>query len=257
MDSLQQHLQKLLEQNRKALHELVEVTDVASADFVHVSDAMNQLNEQMHLIMQMQYEAREAAAGRTLDTSSDVKGADSKGSDTPASDVPNSNALDSVSGIKASASKRSRGGQKRYYILEQQDRADFCTHTSKLFKQCYGKSNKFELPDHTLVNPPKFLALLYFLGIKLGLTTGDAPVNDFYYLVTEAVACLEDIDFYTAYPTVQRETRICRSYISDTTCYDTSIHLHTIDPTKVLPRHRNAYTRDIALLSQLEALWHI
>lgn len=239
MGSLSQHLQKLLEQNRKALHELVEVTDVASADFVHVSDAMSMLNEQMHLIMQMQYEAREAAV---VSASAGAEGNTSSPIGTTAHTLK---------------SKRLRGGQKQYYILDPQARADFSSHIGQIFKHYYRKDKTFELPDGTIVNAPRFLALLYFLGIKLGLTTGDAPVNDFYLLVKEGVACLDGIDFYTAYATVQRETRTCRSYVSDTSRYDTTILLHTIVPSQVLPRHRNAYTRDITLLTQLEALWHI
>lgn len=248
MGSLSQHLQKLLEQNRKALHELVEVTDVASADFVHVNEAMNQLNEQMHLIMQMQYEAREAAVARqpvVSDASYSCK-----------DDSVSGSRGDSV-GSRVIATKRLRGGQKQYYILDPQARADFSSHIGQIFKHYYRKDKTFELPDGTTVNAPRFLALLYFLGIKLGLTTGDAPVNDFYLLVKEGVACLDGIDFYTAYATVQRETRTCRSYIGDSACYDNTILLHTIVPSQVLPRHRNAYTRDITLLTQLEALWHI
>lgn len=217
-------IQSLIQLNRKALRELAEVADTTSADFVHISKAQEALNEQFHILLQQREEVEA----------------------TPSS-------------VGFSTEKRGRGAVKQFYLRDEELKPAFITHIRRIFLNHYTQGKTFALPDGTSVKAHLFLACLYDLGIKLGITSLEAPVKDFCDLMAEVAAtCPNATDFNTAYNTVQKATKRWNPLTGKDAgqLYCITVRLHKIAPSAVPAVYQKDYDEWVTLYSHVEQIYH-
>lgn len=225
-------LDKLIQLNREAQRELVEVADAASPHWPQMSLALNRLNEQLHLLLQQRAEQMSAdpMAGEL-------------------SEIPEC----------LPQEKRGRGAPKRYYLKEEVNRAAFLAQVRLIFQRHYVSGKRFRLPDGSQAKAHHFMACLFDLGIKLGIAPEEAPVKDFCEMVT-AVAhdCPTARDFDTAYNTVQRAIKRWNPLTGKPAfqLYCTTVHFHLLAPSSVPADCQSAFEEWTSLYKQVEQIYH-
>lgn len=237
-------IQSLIQLNRKTLRELAEVADTTSADFAHISKAQDALNEQFHILLQQKEETEAMiAAQESLDK-------------TTPSDTNSSSTC-------TTTEKRGRGAVKQFYLKDVSQKISFVAHLQRIFIANYIPGKKFRLMDGSEVKAPSFLACLYDLGIKLGITSPEVPVRDFCDMVTKAATeCAKThenvMDFNTAYNTVQRATKCWKPFTGKdaSLLYCTTVRLHEIVASVVPAAHRKDYEAWMALYDHVEQIYH-
>ena len=241
MDAQQDMMQSLILLNRKVLRELAEVADTTSADFVHICKAQDALNEQFHILLQQkeELERREILITESHESAS-----------TPLSAIP-----------FAEKEKRGRGAEKQHYLKDDGQRTAFIAHLQRIFFAYYIPGKKFRLMDGSEIKAPSFLACLYDLGIKSGITSPEVPVRDFCDMVTEAATecakiCENVKDFNTAYNTVQKEIKRWNALTGNNKLYYTNIRFHLIAPSSIPCNQKDKYDRWYALYTQVEQIYH-
>ena len=233
-------IQSLVQLNRKALRELAEVAETTSADFVHICKAQDVLNEQFHILLQQKEELERAEADMA---------------------EPHESATPTLSAVpETEKEKRGRGAEKQHYLRDHGQRASFVAHLQRIFLAHYIPGKKFRLLDGSEVKAPSFLACLYDLGIKLGITSPEVPVRDFCDMVAEAAtecakSCDSVQDFNTAYNTVQKEIKRWNAYAGDSHLYYTNVRFHLIDPATVPAGHSDRYTAWRTIYCQVEQIY--
>ena len=235
-------IQSLIQLNRKTLRELAEVADTTSADFAHISKAQDALNEQFHILLQQKEETEAMiAAQESLDK-------------TTPSDANSSSTC-------TTTEKRGRGAVKQFYLKDVSQKISFVAHLQRIFIANYIPGKKFRLMDGSEVKAPSFLACLYDLGIKLGITSPEVPVRDFCDMVTKAAAdCAKThenvMDFNTAYNTVQKEIKRWNSFVGNNHLYYTNVCFHRIASSAVPNDLTDKYNTWLALYTQVEQIYH-
>lgn len=226
---IQETIMALQRQTREALRQLAEVEDISASGYAHVSNAQHALSDHMQLLLQLKEEVTKLHS-----------------SPSPAADrLPSSESVDTE--------KRARGGQKQFYLLDNTKREEYSAHIRTLFTQHYDPSTRrFVLPNGTQVKAPLFLACIYDLGIKTGLSSPGAPVKDFADIVKEAAK--DTPNFTTAYNTIQNVIKQWRNYIGAQGYGVLDLHLHTIKPSSVLREYRSQYEADLEVYRQVEEL---
>lgn len=235
-------IQSLIQLNRKALRELAGVADTTSADFVHIGKAQEALNEQFHILLQQKEEAERAEAAMA----ETQEGVAPTLSVTPETDKE----------------KRGRGAEKQHYLKDNGQRATFVGHLQRIFCAHYIPGKKFRLMDDSEIKAPSFLACLYDLGIKLGITSPEVPVRDFCDMVTEAATecaktCDNVKDFNTAYNTVQKEIKKWNAFADNNHLYYTNVRFHRIDSANVPDDLSDTYNTWCALYSQVKQIYQV
>lgn len=230
-------IQSLIQLNRKALRELAEVADTTSADFMHIGKAQEALNEQFHLLLQQREELEAADASFT----------------EPHESVTTASNIDKE--------KRGRGAEKQHYLKNESQRSAFVAHLQRIVHAHYVPGKKFRLMDGSEVKAPSFLACLYDLGIKIGITSPEVPVRDFCDMVTEAAnkcakVCDTVKDFNTAYNTVQKEIKRWNTFFPKGNFYCTNVRFYSIDPSSVPNDLIDTYKTWLALYTQVEQIYH-
>lgn len=240
MDVQQDTIQNLIQLNRKALRELAEVADTTSADFVHICKAQDVLNEQFHILLQQKEELEQE----------EVLITESNESATTLSAAP---IIDKE--------KRGRGAEKQHYLKDNSQRSIFIAHLQRIFLTHYIPGKKFRLMNGSEIKAPSFLACLYDLGIKSGITSPEVPVRDFCDMVTEAATecaktCDNVKDFNTAYNTVQKEIKRWNALTGNNQLYYTNIRFHLIVPSSIPSVQKDKYDTWCALYKHVEQIYH-
>lgn len=247
-------IQSLIQLNRKTLRELAGVADTTSADFVHISKAQDALNEQFHILLQQKEEMESAALAYPTEKSNSVA------IDDNAPIAPGENSPETP--ININKEKRGRGAEKQYYLKDASQRSSFVAHLQRIFLAHYIPGKKFRLMDGSEVKAPSFLACLYDLGIKLGITSPEVPVKDFCQMVTEAVAvcaktCDNVKDFNTAYNTIQKSTREWKPFTDDEDrYYGINVCFHKLKQEQVPQKHKADYNRWLNLYTMVERIYN-
>lgn len=234
-------IQSLIQLNRKALRELAEVAETTSADFVHISRAQDALNEQFHMLLQQKEETE------AMEEAQEAHGHAIQSEATSPC-------------VDATTEKRGRGAVKQFYLKDEEDKPAFVAHIRRIFLAHYHKGKTFTLLDGTNVKAHLFLACLYDLGIKLGITTREAPVKDFCDMMTEiAGTCPNASDFNTAYNTVQKATKRWNPLTGKdaSQLYCTTVRLHEIEPSAVPVAHKKDYEAWMALYAQVQQIYNV
>lgn len=211
--------------NRQAARELAGVVQTTSADFMHITESQRVLDEQFHILLQMMEEAEPSA-------------------DTFAISPSNN------------AARRGRGAEKKYYLAD--DTAHHEPFVGALVSviNAHYKSAQFAVNADLQLKAPTFLALIFDLGIKHGLSYEGAPVKDFANLVSEAVARSNHANsIQTAYGTIQKVTRKWRELLPPSFCLMSTIHLSGIAPTMVTPAAESDYNRWLSLHEAVEKIY--
>lgn len=229
-------IQSLIQLNRKALRELAEVADTTSADFVHICKAQEALNEQFHILLQ-QKEDLEAANATMTDSHESISNAPS---------------LDKE--------KRGRGAEKQHYLKDESQKTAFIAHLQRIFLSHYIPGKKFRLMDGSEIKAPCFLACLYDLGIKLGITSPEVPVRDFCDMVsTAATECAKTSnnvkDFNTAYNTVQKEIKRWNTFFPKDDLYCTNVRFYSIVPSSVPKDLIDSYNKWLVYYNKVELIY--
>jgi len=223
----QDTIQKLMRQTREALRQLAEVEDISARDYVHVSNAQQTFSEHMQLLIQLKEE---------------VMNSDSS---------PSPVAVCQYTSEEIDTEKRTRGGQKQFYLLDNTKREAYTAEVRLLFAKHYDTTTRrFRLPDGTQVKAPLFLACIYDLDIKTGLAAPGAPVKDFADIVKEAAK--DTPNFTTAYNTIQSVIKRWRTYIGAKGYGMLDLHLHIIQPTAVTCDSRSQYEADMEVYHRVE-----
>lgn len=232
-------IQSLIQLNRKALRELAEVADTTSADFVHIGKAQEALNDQFHLLLQQKEEAEAVIAAQDAQVDPARLEAAPTSAGTP-------------------TEKRGRGAVRQYYLKDEELKPAFMAHIRRIFLKHYTQGKMFTLPDGTSVKAHLFLACLYDLGIKLGITSLEAPVKDFCDMMAEAAAtCPNASDFNTAYNTVQKATKRWNPLTGQDAgqLYCITVRLHRIAPSAVPAAYQKDYEEWMTLYSHVEQIY--
>lgn len=233
-------IQSLIQLNRKTLRELAGVAETTSADFVHIGKAQDALNEQFHILLQQKEEMEAMVAAQD-------------------SEEKTTQSESTLASTESMTEKRGRGAVKQFYLKDEEYKSIFMEHISRIFIDHYTYGKTFILPDGTSVRAHLFLACLYDLGIKLGITSPEAPVKDFCDMMAEvARSCPNATDFNTAYNTVQKATKRWNPFTGKdaSQLYCTTVRLHEILPSVVPAAHRKDYQEWITLYGHVEQIYH-
>lgn len=239
MNTQLEAIQMLIRMNREAQRELAKVEQTTSADFVHIDKVQESLNEQFHILLQ-QKEELEANLGAI---------------------EPHEKRFQSYAPIPSAdttTERRGRGAVRQYYLKDEESKPLFTAHICRIFIDYYSCGKTFTLPDGTKVKAHLFLACLYDLGIKLGITSTDAPVKDFCDMIAEvACSCPNAKDFNTAYNTIQKATKRWNPFTGKdaSQLYCTTVRLHKISPSTVPVAHQKDYDEWMKLYSQVEEIY--
>lgn len=230
-------IQNLIRLNREAARELAKVELTTSADYAHIAKAHETLNEQFHILLQQKEELEMAAM--SLGDSQDA---------TPAAQpsVPEKE-------------RRGRGATKHFYLKDEASKPTFVAHVKRIFMEHYIPGKHFQLPDGQKVKAHHFLACLYDLGIKLGITSPEPPVKDFCDMISAiAQECPNASDFNTAYNTIQKALKLWNPLTGqpEGELYCTTVRFHGIQLTKVPALHKDQYTGWLSLYTQVEQIYH-
>ena len=230
-------IQVLIRLNREAARELTKVVETTSADFVHIGKAQEALQEQFHLLLQQKEEEESAPA--------------------LSEPVGKGHCVDSGTYTPETPHTRGRGAEKQFYLRDERLKPAFLALLKALFMGHYTAGKTFKLQDGTEANAPDFLACLYDIGIKYGITSPKAPVYDFSCMLKEAAqACPNAGSFNTAYNTLQRSVRKWKPFTGDEVrYYGINVRFHRLRSEDVPRLHKAAYDYWLRLYTQVEEIY--
>ena len=253
MDTQLELIQTLIRINRDAMRTLAKVAETTSADYVHIDNVIHLLGEQFHILLQ-QKEELETKAAEVITEAAEVI--------TDAAEMVQRTAVRPCMAqepqVTDSVNKRGRGAVKTYYLKDDSLKPAFLAHLKRIFQQYYHVGKTFTLPDGTKANAPDFLACLYDIGIKDGITSPEAPVFDMSCMLKEAAeACENAQDFNTAYNTLQKAVRKWKSLTgNESRYYCTNVRFHTLNPQDVPSEYQAAYNQWHNLYTQVEQIYN-
>lgn len=260
MNAQTEVIQSLIRMNREATRELAKVEETTSADFAHINQALATLNEQFHILLQQKEEAAIVTAeeGEIITSSGPSGNARARtsigamGKSHTAS--PSETSSDTSNIYKE---KRGRGAEKQFFLKDESLKPAFLAQLKCIFTDRYTPNKTFLLPDGTEAKASAFLACLYDVCIKDGITSPEAPVSDFSNKVKEAAQeCPNAKSFKTAYNTIQTAVREWKPLTgNEAHYYGINVRFHKLQPEQVPQDHRAAYNRWLALYSQVERIY--
>lgn len=244
MNAQLEAIQILIRINRDALRELAKVAETTSADYLHIDNAMRMLGEQFHILLQ-QKEELEAIA-----ITDERKATCEKHTTEPCAMPTAPNATETE--------KRGRGAEKQFFLQDESLKPAFLAQFKCIFTDRYTPNKTFLLPDYTEAKAPAFLACLYDVCIKDGITSPEAPVSDFSNKVKEAAQeCPNAQSFNTAYNTIQKAVREWKSLTgNEAHYYGINVRFHKLQPEQVPQDHRAAYNRWCRIYTQVEQIYN-
>lgn len=245
MDTQQEAIQTLIRINRDALRELARVAETTSADYLHIDNAMRMLGEQFHILLQQKEELETTATA--LEQMEDC-GAQRE-APCVTSSVP----------YATETSKRGRGAEKKFYLCDEAYKPNYIAQIERIFTNHYTPSNTFLLPDGTEAKAPEFLACLYDIGVKDGITSPEAPVYDLSCILKEAAhECPNAQNFNTAYNTIQKAVRKWKPFTgNEAHYYGINVRFHNLKPEQVPHDNKDAYNRWLSLYTQVEQIYNV
>ena len=240
MDTQLELIQTLIRINRDAMRTLAKVAETTSADYVHIDNVIHLLGEQFHILLQ-QKEELETKAEEVVTEAAEVTNEVAEMVQRTAVRL----CMAQEPQVTDSVNKRGRGAVKTYYLKDDSLKPAFLAQLKRIFQQYYHVGKTFTLPDGTEANAPDFLACLYDIGIKDGITSPEAPVFDMSCMLKEAAeACENAQDFNTAYNTLQKAVRKWKSLTgNESRYYCTNVRFHTLNPQDVPSEYQAAYNR--------------
>ena len=241
MDTQLEAIQSLIRINRDAMRELAKVAETTSADYVHIDNAMRMLGEQFHILLQQKEEQESIAIATERKVMCKTH---------PPCVMPTApNATENE--------KRGRGAEKQFFLKDESLKPAFLALLKALFMGHYTAGKTFKLQDGTEANAPDFLACLYDIGIKYGITSPKAPVYDFSCMLKEAAqACPNAGSFNTAYNTLQRSVRKWKPFTGDEArYYGINVRFHRLRSEDVPRLHKAAYDYWLRLYTQVEEIY--
>ena len=253
MDTQLELIQTLIRINRDAMRTLAKVAETTSADYVHIDNVIHLLGEQFHILLQ-QKEELETKAEEVVTEAAEVT--------NEAAEMVQRTAVRPCMAqepqVTDSVNKRGRGAVKTYYLKDDSLKPAFLAQLKRIFQQYYHVGKTFTLPDGIEANAPDFLACLYDIGIKDGITSPEAPVFDMSCMLKEAAeACENAQDFNTAYNTLQKAVRKWKSLTgNESRYYCTNVRFHTLNPQDVPSEYQAAYNRWHNLYTQVEQIYN-
>lgn len=253
MDTQLELIQTLIRINRDAMRTLAKVAETTSADYVHIDNVIHLLGEQFHILLQ-QKEELETKAEEVITESAEVT--------NEAAEMVQRTVVRPCMAqepqVTDTVNKRGRGAVKTYYLKDDSLKTAFLAQLKRIFQQYYHVGKTFTLPDGIEANAPDFLACLYDIGIKDGITSPEAPVFDMSCMLKEAAeACENAQDFNTAYNTLQKAVRKWKSLTgNESRYYCTNVRFHTLNPQDVPSEYQAAYNRWHNLYTQVEQIYN-
>ena len=253
MDTQLELIQTLIRINRDAMRTLAKVAETTSADYVHIDNVIHLLGEQFHILLQ-QKEELETKAAEVVTEAAEVT--------NEAAEMVQRTAVRPCMAqepqVTDLVNKRGRGAVKTYYLKDDSLKPAFLAQLKRIFQQYYHVGKTFTLPDGIEANAPDFLACLYDIGIKDGITSPEAPVFDMSCMLKEAAeACENAQDFNTAYNTLQKAVRKWKSLTgNESRYYCTNVRFHTLNPQDVPSEYQAAYNRWHNLYIRVEQIYN-
>ena len=253
MDTQLELIQTLIRINRDAMRTLAKVAETTSADYVHIDNVIHLLGEQFHILLQ-QKEELETKAEEVVTEAAEVT--------NEAAEMVQRTAVRPCMAqepqVTDLVNKRGRGAVKTYYLKDDSLKPAFLAQLKRIFQQYYHVGKTFTLPDGIEANAPDFLACLYDIGIKDGITSPEAPVFDMSCMLKEAAeACENAQDFNTAYNTLQKAVRKWKSLTgNESRYYCTNVRFHTLNPQDVPSEYQAAYNRWHNLYIRVEQIYN-
>ena len=253
MDTQLELIQTLIRINRDAMRTLAKVAETTSADYVHIDNVIHLLGEQFHILLQ-QKEELETKAEEVVTEAAEVT--------NEAAEMVQRTAVRPCMAqepqVTDLVNKRGRGAVKTYYLKDDSLKPAFLAQLKRIFQQYYHVGKTFTLPDGIEANAPDFLACLYDIGIKDGITSPEAPVFDMSCMLKEAAeACENAQDFNTAYNTLQKAVRKWKSLTgNESRYYCTNVRFHTLNPQDVPSEYQADYNRWHNLYTRVEQIYN-
>ena len=239
MDTQIEVIQTLIRINRDAMKELAKVAETTSANYLHIDNAIRMLGEQFHFLLQHKEELM-AQAEEILPTTEPQY-------------------MTRKPHVSAPAIKRGRGALKMFYLKDESLKKTFLAQLKRIFREYYSAGKTFTLPDSTEAKAPDFLACLYDIGIKDGITSPEAPVYDMNCLLKEAAeACENAQDFNTAYNTLQKAVRKWKPFTgNEARYYGINVRFHKLKPQDVPLEYQADYNYWLNLYTQVEQIYNV
>ena len=127
----------------------------------------------------------------------------------------------------------------------------------RIFTDRYTPNKTFLLPDGTEAKAPAFLACLYDVCIRCGITSPEAPVSDFSNMVKQAAQqCPNAKSFKTAYNTIQTAVREWKPLTgNEAHYYGINVRFHKLKPKDVPQEYKATYNRWLTLYMQVEQIY--
>lgn len=267
MDTQLELFQTLIRINRDAMRTLAKVAETTSADYVHIDNVIHLLGEQFHILLQQKEELETKAAeviteAEKVTTEAAEVTTEAANVTTEAAEMVQRTAVRPCMAqeppVSDPANKRGRGAVKTYYLKDDSLKPAFLAQLKRIFQQYYHAGKTFTLPDGTEANAPDFLACLYDIGIKDGITSPEAPVFDMSCMIKEAAeACENAQDFNTAYNTLQKAVRKWKSLTgNESSYYCINVRFHKLNPQDVPLEYQAAYNRWQNLYTLVELIYN-
>ena len=241
MDTQLEAIQSLIRINRDAMRELAKVAETTSADYVHIDNAMRMLGEQFHILLQQKEEQESIAIATERKVMCKTH--------TPCVMPTAPNATENE--------KRGRGAEKQFFLKDESLKPAFLAQLKRIFTDRYTPNKTFLLPDGTEAKAPGFLACLYDVCIKCGITSPEAPVSDFSNMVKQAAQqCPNAKSFKTAYNTIQTAVREWKPLTgNEAHYYGINVRFHKLNPENVPHDLKATYNRWLTLYMQVEQIY--
>ena len=262
MNTQLEAIQELIRINRDAMRELAKVAETTSADYVHINNAMRMLGEQFHILLQQKEEAEAAivtAEEGELITPSEPRGnvrvRTSMGTMAKSYTASPTETSSDTSNIYKE--KRGRGAEKQFFLKDESLKPAFLAQLKRIFTARYTPNKTFLLPNDTEAKAPAFLACLYDVCIKCGITSPEAPVSDFSNMVKQAAQqCPNAKSFKTAYNTIQTAVREWKPLTgNEAHYYGINVRFHKLKPKDVPQEYKATYNRWLTLYMQVEQIY--
>lgn len=241
MNTQLEAIQSLIRINRDAMRELAKVAETTSADYVHIDNAMRMLGEQFHILLQQKEEQESIAIATERKVMCKTN--------TPCVMPTAPNAIENE--------KRGRGAEKQFFLKDESLKPAFLAQLKRIFTDRYTPNKTFLLPDGTEAKAPAFLACLYDVCIKCGITSPEAPVSDFSNMVKQAAQqCPNAKSFQTAYNTIQTAVREWKPLTgNEAHYYGINVRFHKLKPKDVPQEYKATYNRWLTLYMQMEQIY--
>lgn len=241
MNTQLEAIQSLIRINRDAMRELAKVAETTSADYVHIDNAMRMLGEQFHILLQQKEEQESIAIATERKVMCKTH--------TPCVMPTALNATENE--------KRGRGAEKQFFLKDESLKPAFLAQLKRIFTDRYTPNKTFLLPNDTEAKAPAFLACLYDVCIKCGITSPETPVSDFSNMVKQAAQeCPNAKSFQTAYNTIQTAVREWKPLTgNEAHYYGINVRFHKLKPKDVPQEYKATYNRWLTLYMQVEQIY--